>query len=90
MINRIIVNGSKEYRLAKWDPTIFNSDLTLHIQSINLLDIRNTFEHVTDIEIYQDMAMVAKFTNLDTFSSINYTGRIYVDNEKIFTDCISV
>lgn len=60
------------------------------IQSVDLVDIRNTFEHVDKLEILQDDVLIATYTSLDTYSQITYLGKEYVEGEKTFSDAMSV
>lgn len=90
MIIKARINQNKVYNLVRWNALDFNANLTLIIQSVDLVDIRNTFEHVDKLEILQDDILIATYTSLDTYSQITYLGKEYVEGEKTFSDAMSV
>ena len=90
MIIKARINQNKVYNLVRWNALDFNANLTLIIQSVDLVDIRNTFEHVDKLEILQDDVLIATYTSLDTYSQITYLGKEYVEGEKTFSDAMSV
>ena len=87
---RINGEGGKEYRLCAWNAAEFASDATLRLQTDDLRDVKETFEHITKIEIYVSDNPVAAYTKYDGYGSISYAGKIFVQHENIFTDCMSV
>ena len=90
MILTARINDKKTYKLVRWDNREFRDNLTLTIQSIDILDIKNTFSNINKIEIFQDDVMVAAYTSFDTFNGINYLGTTYVEGEQTFVDAMSV
>lgn len=92
MIIKARINGEdgKEYRLCSWNAAEFASDATLRLQTDDLRDVKETFEHITKIEIYVSENLVAAYTKYDGYGSISYAGKVFVQHENIFTDCMSV
>lgn len=90
MIITARVNNDKTYKLVRWNSLEFNANLTLVIQSTDLDDIRNTFETIDTLEIFKDQTLVATYNQLDTFSSITFLGKEYVEGESKFVDAFSV
>lgn len=90
MIITARVNNDKTYRLVRWNALEFNANLTLVIQSTDLDDVRNTFETIDTLEIFKEQTLVATYNQLDTFSSITFLGKEYVEGEGRFADALSV
>lgn len=87
---RINGEGGKEYRLCLWNAAEFASDATLRLQTDDLKDVKETFEHITKIEIYVSDNLVAAYTKYDGYGSISYAGKVFVQHENIFADCMAV
>ncbi len=90
MIIKVVVNNNTTYKLVRWNSQEFNSNLTLIIQSINLVEVRDAFQHIEKLDIYQDELLVATYTSFDTYAQITYLGKEYVEGEKIFADAMSI
>lgn len=86
------INGEQGpiFRLCSWSAQSFAGDPVLHLQTDDLLLVKQTFEHVTKIQIYVSQNPVAAYTKYDTYGSISYSGKVYVEHENIFADCMSV
>lgn len=90
MIITVRVNDTTTYSLVRWSALDFSANLTLYLQSVDLIGVKNTFEQVEKIEILQDDIVVAVYTEFDGLSQITYVGKEYVEGEKKFADCLSV
>lgn len=90
MIITVRVNDSTTFPLVRWNALDFNANLTLYIQSIDLLGVRNAFENIEKIEILQDDALAATYTVFDGVSQISYMGKEFVEGEKKFADSLAV
>lgn len=87
---RINGEGGKEYRLCSWNAAEFASNTTLNLQTDDLREVKETFEHINKIEIYVSDNLVAAYTKYDSYGSISYAGKVFVQHENIFTDCMLV
>lgn len=87
---RVNSNDNKMYKLVRWSAVDFNSNLTLLLQSTNFEQIKDDFETINKIEIYQDGFLIATYSNLDTYANIAYVGKEYVEGEGFFTEAMSV
>lgn len=87
---RINGEGGQMFLLGEWSAPAFAANPTLLIQSSDLTLVKNTFSHITSIEIYVSDNPVATYTEYDTFGAISYEGSVFVQHENIFAECMRV
>ena len=87
---RVNKDDEKTLFLCNWNASVFEADPVLRIQSDDLRTVKDIFETITCIEIFQNEALVAEYSVYDTYSDINYAGKVFVEHENIFTDCLVV
>ena len=90
MNTQVRVNGTKLYTLERWNWADFASSMSLVIQSMDLVDVRDTFENITKIEIIKNEEIVAVYTSFDTFSNISYMGKVFFEESQSFADAMRV
>ena len=64
--------------------------MTLIVQGNNLAAVKNDFDSITRIEIFQDELLVATYTNIDTYDEITFLKNEYVPGEQKFTDALRI
>lgn len=90
MITKVRINNDKMYNLDRWNWADFSSSMSLVIESIDLQDIRDTFEHISKIEIIKNDEIVAVYTSFDTFANISYMGKVFFEDSQRFSDAMRV
>ena len=83
-------DDNKVYRLVSWNAQGFGSLLTLLVQGNDLSAVKNDFEDITKIEIFQDEMLVATYTNIDSYDEITFLKNEYVPGEQKFTDAMRI
>ena len=87
---RINENNSKTYHLVEWSAQGFAADPCLRLQTDNLSQVKDDFTNLEKFEIYQNDNLVATYESYDSYSDIAYEGRVWVDGEQTFNDCLRV
>ena len=92
MIIRARINGNDNYiyKLCEWNSSLFADSPVLKLQTDDLVGVKEVFNNITKIEIYQAEVLTSEYTLYDTYSSICYNGRVFVHHEGIFADCLEV
>lgn len=90
MILKAIFNDTTEFQLVDWDYSTFRDDLTLTVQGMDIVALRNACLSIEKIEIYRDDFLVGTFTSFDTFSNITYLGAVFIESEKKYSDAMRV
>ena len=84
----VIINDTTRFTLFHWQP--YETDV-LYLATDNLNDVRTAFTNIQTISIFNDYEMeVARFTQFDGYSSINYMGKNYSDQLEDFADELAV
>ena len=92
MIIQARINGENGqiYKLCEWNSASFNDSPTLKLQTDDLVGVKTAFNNISKIEIFQANTLICEYTLYDTFSSIAYLGKVYVQHENVFADCLEV
>lgn len=92
MIIKARINGNDNciYKLCEWNSSLFADSPVLKLQTDDLVGVKEVFNNITKIEIYQAEVLTSEYTLYDTYSSICYNGRVFVHHEGIFADCLEV
>ena len=92
MIIKARINGEngQVYKLCEWNSASFNNSPVLKLQTDDLVGVKSVFTNISKIEIFQANTLVGEYTLYDTFSSIVYLGKVYVQHENVFADCLEV
>lgn len=87
---RINGEGGTTFKLCEWNATSFSASPVLMLQTDDLQLVKQTFEHISKIEIFVSDNPVAMYTKYDTYGAIGYNGRVFVQHENVFADCMRV
>lgn len=87
---RINENDQDMFRLCSWSATAFSANPVLRLQTDDLRRIKEVFERVSKIEIFVSDNLVASYQKYDTYGAISYSGKVFVEHENIFADCMEV
>lgn len=87
---RIDKDDNKIFKLCSWSASSFNQNPVLELQTDNLQFVKQVFEKIETIEIIQANVLIAEYTLYDTYSSISYLDKKYVEHENIFADCLQI
>lgn len=87
---RINGEGGHIYNLCSWSASGFDADPTLRIQSDDLREAKEVFAEINKIEIYMNDTPAGSYTQYDSYASISYEGKVFVEHENIFADCMSI
>jgi len=92
MIIQARINGEngQMYKLCEWSSAGFVENPVLKLQTDNLVEVKTVFSEINKIEIFQSNVLVGEYTLYDTFSFISYLGKVYVQHENVFADCLEV
>ena len=90
MIITARINDSKTYRLCSWSASAFASDPVLMLQTDDLREVKETFDEVHLIEVFVSENLVGTYTKYDTYGTISYDGKVFVQHENVFQDCMRV
>lgn len=87
---RINGEGGEVFRLCEWSSAGFASNPELLLQTDDLQRVKTAFSQITKIEIYVSDNPVASYTQYDTYGAISYVGKVFVQHENVFADCMRV
>ena len=90
MIITCKINNSKTYRLCSWSAAAFASDPVLMLQTDDLREVKETFDEIDLIEVFISENLVGTYTKYDTYGTISYDGKVFVQHENVFQDCMRV
>lgn len=90
MVISAIINNNYTINLVDFSVGEFKSNSNMRVQSTDLTYIKDLFTNVNLIEVFYGETKVAEYTDYDGYSSIQYLGKIFSDNEQRFVDCLQV
>ena len=84
------INYETEFQLVDWDAKQFVATPQLKIASNNLTEIKQAFEDIDKIQVFQDGILVGETTQYETYDSIQYLGTVFSPAMNQFVECLQV
>ena len=90
MVTKVRINKEKKYKLSKWNAAEFNANFTLYVQEANFNSVAEDFASIETLEIYIDGMLVATYQSFDSYESISFVGKMYVEGERNFANTFAI
>lgn len=87
---KVQINSSSTYNLITFDPVIFEHDMTLQIITDDFSAIKNAFQNIELLEIFNNDNLIGSYSCFNSFSDISLLPSQYNSTENKFCDVMKV